>query len=136
VTFWYPNDVIVDFSSRQFGEGFDDLCIRLYGALGTVDSHYGGEVKIRGKKEGWRGGTTEDIYQSGAVNNIKDFCASIIDGKPLNNAEESAMSTMTSILGRTAAYGNQAVTWDDMVAANTRLDPKLDLPKDGPEKTD
>jgi len=136
VTFWYPNDVIVDFSSRQFGEGFDDLCIRLYGALGTVDSHYGGEVKIRGKKEGWRGGTTEDIYQSGAVNNIKDFCASIVDGKPLNNAEESATSTMTSILGRTAAYGNQAVTWDDMVAANTRLDPKLDLPKDGPDKTD
>jgi len=136
VTFWYPNDVIVDFSSRQFGEGFEDLCIRLYGALGTVDSHYGGEVKIRGKKEGWRGGTTEDIYQAGAINNIKDFCASILDGKPLNNSEESAMSTMTCILGRTAAYGNQAVTWDDIVAANTRLDPKLDLPKDGPDKTD
>ena len=31
--------------------------------------------------------------------------------------------------------GNQT-TWDDMVAANTKLDPKLDLPKDGPGKTD
>jgi len=133
VAFTYPKDVTVDFSSRQFGEGFDDLCIRLYGALGTVDSHYGGEVKIRGSKTGWAGGKTDQIYQEGAVNNIKDFCASISDGKPIDNAAESAQSTMTSILGRIAAYENRIVTWDEMIAANVRLDPKLDLPKDGPE---
>ncbi len=135
VAFTYPNDVTVDFSSRQFGEGFDDLCIRLYGALGTVDSHYGGEVKIRGSKQGWAGGKTDQIYEQGAVNNIKDFCASIADGKPICNAEESAQSTMTCVLGRIAAYENRMVTWDEMLAANTRLDPKLDLPKDGPEAT-
>ena len=134
VTYWYPNDTLVDFSSGQFIQGFEtDLCTRIYGTLGTVDSHYGGHVRIRGKKEGWRGGDTGDIYKQGAVNNIKDFCASISDGKYLNNAEESAHSTMTSILGRTAAYENRVVTWEEMVAANTRLDPKLDLPEDGPD---
>jgi len=33
-----------------------------------------------------------------------------------------------------AAYENRVVTWDEMVAANTRLDPKLELPQDGPEQ--
>jgi len=65
VTYWYPDDVLIDFSSAQFTEGFDDLCARVYGTLGTVDSHYGGPVVIRGKKEGWRGGLTTSIYQQG-----------------------------------------------------------------------
>jgi len=134
VTYWYPNDVLIDFSSGQFIEGFHDMCMRVYGSLGTVDSHYGGRVVIRGKKEGWRGGNTIDIYRQGAVNNIKDFCAGIADGKYLNNAQEAANSTMTSILGRIAAYENRVVTWDEMVQANTKLDPKLDLPEDGPER--
>jgi len=106
----------------------------MYGPLGTVESHYGDFVRIRGNKEGWAGGKTNDIYKEGAINNIKDFCAAISEGKQLNNAEESAQSTMTCILGRTAAYEGRLVTWDEMLAANTRLDPKLDLPKDGPDQ--
>ncbi len=134
VTFHYPDGVIVDFSSRQFGDGFDDLCIRLYGSTGTVDSHYGGEVKIRGSKEGWAGGKTLNIYQEGAVNNIKDFCQAIHDGKPIQNAKESADSTMSCVLGRMAAYSGETATWDKMTEANERLDPKLNLPADGPEQ--
>ncbi len=133
VTYHYPNDVLVDFSSGQFTYGYDDLCMRLYGSEGTVDSHYGGEVSIRGKKEGWKGGNTGKIYEEGAVNNMNDFYASIVDGKPLNNAAESAQSTMTSILGRMAAYENRRVTWDEMLQANQQLDPKLNLPADGPD---
>jgi len=133
VTYWYPNDVIVDFSSGQFTFGYDDLCMRLYGSQGTVDSHYGGDVSIRGNKEGWRGGNTGKIYEEGAVNNIKDFHAAVTSGKTINNAEESANSTMTSILGRIAAYEGRTVTWDEMIQANTRLDAHLNLPADGPD---
>ena len=129
----YPNDVIVDFSSAQFTHGISDLCIRLMGSEGTVDSHYGGDVSIRGRKEGWKGGNTGTIYQQGAVNNMIDFCASIQTGEYLNNALEAAHSTMTSILGRTAAQTGEKVTWDEMVTANEVLDAKLDLPDDGPE---
>jgi len=125
VTFWYPNDVLVDFASSQFLKGFDDMCMRVFGSIGTVDSHYGGQVTIRGDK-GWRGGTTGDIYQSGAVNNIKDFCASIANGTYLDNAQESAESNMTCILGRMAAYSGKPVTWDEMVKANEKLDAKVD----------
>lgn len=132
VTYTYPDDVLVDFSSGQFTYGYDDLCMRLYGSEGTVDSHYGGDVILRGKNKSWEGEKTNTIYESGAVANIVKFCDSIRNNTPIDNTLESAHSTMTSILGRMAAYQHREVTWDEMVNANETLDPKLDLPSDGP----
>jgi len=132
VTYSYEDDVLLTFSSNQFAPGFNDLCTRVYGPLGTADAHYGGDVSIRGKSESWAGGKTSQIYRQGAVNNIKDFHASIVQANYLDNAEESAHSTMTSILGRTTAYEERPVTWKKMVKANVRLDPDLKLPADGP----
>jgi len=126
VSYTYPNDVHIAFSSSQFLVGFHDMCIRVYGSLGTVDSHYGGPVLIRGKKS-WKGGKTPQIYRNGAVNNVRDFHASIVNSKPLNNAQVSADSTMAGILGRIAAYENRTVTWNEMLKANTKLDAKLNL---------
>jgi myo-inositol 2-dehydrogenase / D-chiro-inositol 1-dehydrogenase len=132
VAYTYPNEVLIDFSSAQFTQGYDDLCTRIYGNAGTVDSHYGGQVIIHNREGGWRGGVTDQIYQQGAVNNLKDFHASIVSGAYLNNIDESADSTLTSILGRMAAYGKREVTWDEMMASNERLDAGLALPEDGP----
>ncbi len=132
VTYRYPNDVLMDFSSTQFNIGFDDLCTRVFGKDGTVEGHYGGDVFIKDRKGGWPGGSTPTIYQDGAINNIKDFCASIASGEFLNNTQESAYSTMTSILGRMAAYEGKPIRWDEMVQRQERLDPHLMLPDDGP----
>ncbi len=135
VTFFYPDDVLVDFSSAQFMQGYtDDLCMRLYGTEGTVDTHYGGPVSIGGKKENWAGGKTNTIYQDGAVNNIRDFHASIVDGKPINVVEDGVMSALSTMLGRKAAYEQRMVTWEELMADTTPLDIKLNLPADGPEQ--
>jgi myo-inositol 2-dehydrogenase/D-chiro-inositol 1-dehydrogenase len=132
VTYWYPNDFLLDFSSSQFFlAGIGDLCTRIYGQLGTIDTHYGGNVMVRAKEGSFKGGPTSQIYQAGAVANIKNFCAAISAGKTLNNIVESANSTLTSILGRTAARRGGVVTWDEMMAANEKLDPKLNLPENG-----
>ena len=133
VTYWYPDDVLLDFSSGQFTQGYADICCRIYGSLGTVDSHYGGLVNIRAKTGGYRGGQTPGIYKEGAVANIKRFADSILAAKPIQNIQESAESTLTAILGRTAAYEGRTVTWDEMIKANAKLDAKLNLPADGPE---
>jgi predicted dehydrogenase len=133
VTYTYPNGFILDFSSGQFTYGFSDLCCRVYGSTGSADTHYGGIVTSRARTGGTRTGETRDIYREGAVTNIKAFCASIASGKFLNNASDAADSTMTSILGRIAAYEGRPVTWDEMLAANTRMDLKLNLPADGPD---
>ena len=51
--------------------------------------------------------------------------------KYINNAQESADSTLTCILGRTAAYEGRMVTWDEIMKANARIDAKLELPANG-----
>lgn len=133
VTFWYPGGVLVDFSSGQYLKGYDDLCIRFYGSEGTVDSHYGGPVRITGDRP-WEGGSTEGIYNDGTVNNIVDFHASVANGEPLyDTLEESIDSNLSAILGRMAAYSGKLVTWDEMYRSTEVLEFDLDLPSDGPE---
>ncbi len=126
VTFWYPRDVKVDFSSNQFVKGFHDMCIRFYGTNGTVDSHYNGSVKIAGDKK-WDGGEKDDTFNGGAVANVKAFVESIRTGTLLNNASVSAKSNLTSILGRMAAYRGGTVTWDEMMRSNESLEANLRL---------
>jgi hypothetical protein len=53
-----------------------------------------------------------------------DLIASIREGKPINEAQNVAESTMTGILGREACYSGQEVTWDDAMKSTTRLGPK------------
>ena len=53
-----------------------------------------------------------------------DLIASIRDGKPLNEAQNIAESTMTGILGREACYSGQEVTWDDAMKSTIPLGPK------------
>jgi myo-inositol 2-dehydrogenase/D-chiro-inositol 1-dehydrogenase len=126
VIFYYPDDVRIDFSSSQFLEGFHDMCMRVYGTRGTVDSHYGGPVKITGRSP-WEGGNTPDIYSEGTITNVKNFVSSLHAGKYINNAKESVRSNLTSILGRMAAYTENVVTWDDMMKADEKLETEIQL---------
>lgn len=126
VNYWYPNEVRVDFSSAQFLKGFHDMCIRFYGTKGTVDSHYGSFVRITGDTK-WNGAEKDDTFREGAINNVKAFVESIRTGKYVNNAEQAAESTLTSILGRMAAYRERTVTWDEMMRSNEKLDAKLKI---------
>ncbi|HAK94620.1 MAG TPA: gfo/Idh/MocA family oxidoreductase [Planctomycetes bacterium] len=126
VAYQYPNDVKIDFSSNQFAKGYGDLCARVYGSEGTIDTHYDGTVTITGD-HAWQGGSTQGLYYSGALANARGFIESIESGKLVNNGEEAAQSTQTCVLGRTAAYRRKEMTWDEVEAANEALDLKLDL---------
>ena len=133
VVYKYPDDVVLDFSSGQFVNGYGALCTRIYGHAGTVESNYGGEVYLNGRTEAWEGGRTSTIFRDGAIANIELFRDSILNGAPINNIRESADSTLASVLGRMAAYRGEKVTWDEMIAEAEELDADLDLPEDGPE---
>jgi myo-inositol 2-dehydrogenase/D-chiro-inositol 1-dehydrogenase len=63
----------------------------------------------------------------GAINNVKAFVASVHDGKPINNADQSVESNLTAILGRTAAYQQRMVTWDELLKSRERLHADLKL---------
>lgn len=135
VTYTYPDDVLVDFSSAQFTKGYDDLRIRMYGAKGTVDSAYEGDVRVIGDAP-WPGGSTKGLYSSGTIGNIRDFHAAVTGGGALpDTLTPSIESNLAAILGRMAAYSGRTVTWDEMMKDQSRIDPKLELPSDGPSTT-
>ena len=126
VTYWYGNDVVADFSSNQLTNSFSDLCVRVFGIKGCADTHYGGLVRITGDNA-WLGAEKDDTFKQGCVNNIKAFVASIRDGKPINNADQSAESNLTAILGRMAAYQQRLITWEEMMKSKERLHADLKL---------
>jgi myo-inositol 2-dehydrogenase/D-chiro-inositol 1-dehydrogenase len=98
VTYWYPQDIQISFSSGQYLKGFDDLCTRIFGSEGTVDAHYEGTVSIRGTNP-YEGGSTRGMYTTGAVANLKRFEESLRTGNYLNKA----------------AYEGRIVTWEEML---------------------
>ncbi len=54
----------------------------------------------------------------------EDLIASIRQGRPINEAQAVAESTMTGIIGREAAYGGKAVDWDAAMKSTRRLGPE------------
>jgi len=53
---------------------------------------------------------------------------SIKNGKAINNALEfAADSTLTTILGREAAYTGRKITWDEILTSNLDLAPKGEI---------
>jgi len=126
VNYWYPDDVHVSFSSHQLTRGFSDLCVRCFGIRGAADTHYGGSLRITGENP-WPGIEKDDTFKGGAIDNVKAFIESIRQGKPLNNAGEAVQSNLTAILGRTAAYQQQEVTWDEMMKSNEKWTADLKL---------
>ena len=128
VTFHYPDDVGVTFSSRQFnGHGTrpEGIRNRMFGSEGVIETEYGGQVLIRGKQF-YRGGQTPRIYEEGAVSNIAAFHDAIQRGDHGNaTVPESVRSNLVTILGRTAAYGGRVVTWDEILRSDERLVPDL-----------
>ncbi|MCF7669213.1 MAG: Gfo/Idh/MocA family oxidoreductase [Verrucomicrobia bacterium] len=123
VIFFYPNDITISFNSKQYGFGYDDILCRMYGTKGTVDTHYFGTVTIRSRDESYNGGRLNNLYTNGVVNNIATFHDDIKNGNYSNpTVKPSVRSNLTTILGRTAAYKNSEVTWDEMIKANRKLE--------------
>jgi myo-inositol 2-dehydrogenase/D-chiro-inositol 1-dehydrogenase len=126
VVFYFPNEVVVSFDSKQVGHGFDDIQCRVFGMDGTADTHYGGDVWVRSKDDLFNGGKTGSIFTDGVQRNIVTFYESITKGDYSNpSVAPSVRSNLTTILGRTAAYKKAEVTWEEMMRANEKLQADL-----------
>lgn len=120
ILFSFPDNVLLTFSSKQFGAVYDDIMCRVYGTTGTADTHYGGKVWVRGKEDAFTG-ETGAIYQEGASRNIATFHDCITKGDFANpTVAPSVRSNLTTILGRTAAYQKGEVTWAAMMKKNEK----------------
>jgi myo-inositol 2-dehydrogenase/D-chiro-inositol 1-dehydrogenase len=127
LVFRYSNNVGITFSSRQFnGHGSPGgIRNRMFGSKGVIETEYGGNVMIRGENF-YRGGKSPGIYEEGAVTNIAAFHENISSGKFDNpTVAKSVRSNLVTILGRTAAYEDRLVTWDEIMKSDVKLDAKL-----------
>lgn len=124
--YMFPNDVPLSFYSVQaVPKAPNEIACRVYGSRGLVETDYYRGVSMRGLDPS-TGGECADLYDSGAVVNIKEFHQFVTEGKTDNlTVEPSVRSNLTAILGRTAGYKGRPVTWKEMMAAKETME--LDL---------
>jgi myo-inositol 2-dehydrogenase / D-chiro-inositol 1-dehydrogenase len=117
VLFFFPDNLVVTFTAKQVGYGFDDIMVRAHGTTGTAETNYGGKVWLRSREDAFNG-DTNNIYLVGVERNIVTFHESIVKGDWSNpTVAPSVRSNLTTILGRTAAYTKSEVTWAKMMKA-------------------
>ena len=117
VEFEYPNGVRMFSQARQIDQTDNMVGEAVVGTLGVSNC----ESNIRPNKgEFWKyTGETSNPYEQEHL----DLIASIQEGKPINEAQNVAESTMTGILGREAAYSGKVITWDNAMKSTARLGP-------------
>jgi len=130
VIYWFPNDVVVTFYSTKYGAGADDITCRMYGTEGTIDTHYAGDVGIKGKVN-YAGTRDPMLFSTGVQRNIATFHEQITSGQhDYSTIAPAVQSTLTTILGRNAAYKQAELTWDHLMQSKEVLEPHLQGLKD------
>ena len=110
--------------SRMFSQ-----CRHIEGCWSNVSEHVQGTTGKADISSGHIKSATEDWRFKGRSGNPyqvehDDLQASIRAGKPINEAEFGALSSMTSILGRMCTYSGQMIEWEKALASNISLQPK------------
>ncbi len=125
VEYEYPNGARGFVFCRQQQGCFNEVADRFLGTKGSVDQVSGRYNRISTfAGESWKyTGPNNEMYQT----EHDEFFASIRAGKPLNNAEKLAHSSMVAILGRMAGYTGQQITWEDAIKSEETLAPKEPL---------
>ena len=133
IEFEYANGAKGFHFTRQQENTSSRNSVEILGTNGTALVTVGRSQEITGKNPWKYTGTKNDMYQT----EHDEFFASIRNGKPMNDGEWMANSTMLAIWGRMVAYTGQTLTWDQALNSNEILGPKTedytwDLKWDGP----
>jgi myo-inositol 2-dehydrogenase/D-chiro-inositol 1-dehydrogenase len=97
------------------------------GASNCADTIYGpsGEVVWKWEPdEPPKEGASYDTVPGSAYDQEHiDLVTAIRENKPMNEARNTAVSTLVGIMGRISAYSGQETNWDEMMASDLRLGP-------------
>ncbi|MEZ6036340.1 MAG: Gfo/Idh/MocA family oxidoreductase [Planctomycetota bacterium] len=117
VQYHYPSGAWNFSECRQIAGCQNDVSEHVYGTLG--EAHLGGKPTITGENAWKYEGPGNDPYQS----EHDDLFASIRAGKPLNEGQMVAESTLTAIMGRMATYSGKQISWDDALNSDEKWGP-------------
>jgi len=121
VVYEFPNDVRGFVGQRQVGDCYSENSDYLMGSEGFAKIPGWQAPFIKGKAT-WRyhdTGPKTDMYQV----EHNELFASIRAGKPINDGEWMAQSTLMGLMGRMAAYTGQEVTWEQAMNSQEKLVP-------------
>jgi len=134
LTYTYPGDVHISFNSNQFkNRGYRQQGERFFGTKGASESFQSGPATIN-YNQLEEGQKVADKVDCGKVDlhlavgtKMKALVESIKSGKFDNQCEQGADTTLTTILGRMAAYEGKEVTWDKMMKSGEKWNLKMNL---------
>ena len=114
----YPNGVHVLSMCRQISNCANSVSEALVGTKGTCQVN---AYTINGKPAVDRRAARR--APNPYVQEHTDLIESIRTGQPINELRNVAESTLTAILGRTAAYTGKAITWEQVLNSRQKLMP-------------
>lgn len=129
IDFEYGNGVFSHSMSRQIDGCANTLGERVMGTEGYTNCkntiyNLDGSVKWRYEyPKNKDGRSTEVVKISPYIQEHIHLVTSIRTNTPVVEAERTAISTLTAIMARTAAYTGQKVTWEDMLNSTDKLGP-------------
>lgn len=117
VVYEYANGVHLISNTRQIAGCKNDISVNVHGSKGkALLTERRNGVRISGQEEWESGDDGKNLYQ---VEHDELF-ASIRAGKPINNGDYMAKSTLLAIMGRMATYTGREITWE--MAWNSKED--------------
>jgi predicted dehydrogenase len=122
VDYTYPGGVHVMSMARQWANTANSVSAVFEGTKGSVNPYTAEIFDLDGKRI-WKYDGPISIAKA-YVQEHTDLINSIRAGKPLNESEQVAHSTMTAILGREAAYTGKVISWEEITASELDLSPE------------
>jgi predicted dehydrogenase len=121
VIYEYANGARIVSNCRQQPLCKNDMSVKVLGSKGQADLvERAGGMRIRSAGKEWvHGGPRNPMYQT----EHDELFAGIRSGKPINNGDYMARSTLLAIMGRMAAYTGQEITWNMAMNSKEALDP-------------
>ncbi|MBB5436659.1 putative dehydrogenase [Pedobacter sp. AK017] len=96
--------------------------VDVLGTEGSAFVNVGMRYEISGKNNWKYDGPKKNMYQI----QHDELFAGIRNGKPINDGEWMAKSTLLSIWGRMAAYSGQTISYDEALNSSVVLGPKIE----------
>lgn len=120
IEFEYENGARGFHFTRQQAGTSNRNTVDVMGTDGNAIMSIGRDYEITGKNKWKYSGPRNNMYQT----ELDELFASIRSGKPMNDGEWMANSTMLAIWGRMVGYTGQTITWEQAFNSNQALGPE------------
>lgn len=107
---------------RQFNGCSSKQTLNIVGTKGTATIDKKGKHQIHTNTAWEYQGEKNNMYQK----EHDELFASIRNGKPTNDGEWMANSTMMGIISRMVAYSGQTISWEEAINSNKVIGPSID----------